>query len=745
MVLSPAKNITAARSFLERNFPAVLHWLRLPGLVSWAGVACGTVLAFQFPFHSCSDFGRNVSLLHRLILPVMVLCASAGIFLRPAFFRFLCFFLFAVPLCLLHRAHQTEVFSFVRENMNAPETVSLIGKVTSAPLPFYENFHFLLRIDSLAGTVSKPLRGVTVNCVCPVEPPQYGKVEVRGVFSPPGPRRNPFEYDAFTAMMAQGIWGNFTAASCTIASAHRSLFEQLSAAFRDVTIAALRKITDFDNRALLQASFLGDTEFLSPFIKDIFRTSGIYHLIAISGLNTAMLAAALYFFLRLFPLGKTATHLICIAALWAYLPFVGFIPSLFRATIMTTCVIAATLFEKKNYALQTLGLAGTFWFIVSPESLFEPGYQLSFAATAGILTLFPVLNHYTPKPGNRFLRSIVLFLFSSFYISLASFLTTAPILLYHFGTVSYFGLLANLVAVGAMTISMWAFFAGLFFQMVLPFLAAVPLWVSERFLDIVVGTGKIAGFFSWSRVAYPVPAPEIILFFALFLIGFVAIRRERMKPYFLICLLVAVLFVPADVLIRHLSRNLEVVRFAIPKTAAAGIKWPDNRVWLVIANPSRPLPWCIEHHVVPWARHTAGNRFDALIVPEHSGIDSVASLPEFAAAHVLTFPNIAQNRVRPRLTEESVNSNDSLLSLYNPCHACTCAISRHALHAFGIGVRIVAPGFDTTLFLYATARRKTAEREDPGAAEETRSALVMTTCGKKIRSYWVVPSDHPAR
>ena len=193
-----------------------------------------------------------------------------------------------------------------------------------------------------------------------------------------------------------------------------------------------------------------------------------------------------------------------------------------------------------------LGLAGTLWFIVSPESLFEPGYQLSFAATAGILTLFPVLNHYTPKPGNRFLRSIVVFLFSSFYISLASFLTTAPILLYHFGTVSYFGLLANLVAVGTMTISMWAFFAGLFFQMVLPFLAAVPLWVSERFMDIVVGTGKIAGLFSWSRVAYPVPAPEIILFFSLFLIGFVAVCRERMKAYLLMSVVAAAVFVPAD-------------------------------------------------------------------------------------------------------------------------------------------------------------------------------------------------------
>ncbi|MGA2506033.1 MAG: ComEC/Rec2 family competence protein [Chitinispirillaceae bacterium] len=742
MVLRTVKKIADAGVFLKDTFPLISHWLRMPGLLSWAGVALGTVLAFHVPFHACAAFGRSSLLLHWLVLPAMALLAGAGIFLRPAFFRFLCFFLFAIPLCLLHRAHQTDVFSFLRETMNAPVPVSFAGKVTSAPLPCYENFHFLLKIDSVADHASKPLRGVTVNCICPAEPLLYGRVVARGVFSPPRPRRNPFEYDEFTAMMAQGIWGTFTAGPCSVASASRSLFERLSAAFRDVTIAALRKIIDFDNRALLQASFLGDTEFLSPFIKDIFRKSGIYHLIAISGLNTAMLAAALYFFLRLFSIGKTARHLICIAALWAYLPFVGFIPSLFRATIMATCVIAATLFEKKNYALHTLGLAGTFWFIVSPESLFEPGYQLSFAATAGILTLFPVLNQFTPKPGNRFLRSIVVFLFSSFYISLASFLTTAPILLYHFGTVSYFGLLANLVAVGTMTISMWAFFAGLFFQMVLPFLAAVPLWVSERFMDIVVGTGKIAGLFSWSRVAYPVPAPEIILFFSLFLIGFVAVCRERMKAYLIVSIVAAAVFAPADFLVRHSLRHLEVVRFAIPKTAVVGIKWPDNRLWLVTANPSRSLPWLIEQHVAPWARHTAGNRFDALFVPEYFCIDSVASLPEFAAARILTFPVIGRYCAHPPLSEEAVNPHDSLLSLYTPCCGCTCAITRHAP---GIGVRIVATGFDTTLFLYASSRRRTGDLENPGADEETRSALVMTTCGKEIRSCSIVPPDHPVR
>jgi competence protein ComEC len=736
MVLPRKKNIAYTAAFLGNTFPGVSHWLRMPGLVSWAGVAVGTILAFKFTFRTSAGLGHQ----QWLLLPAMALLLAAGILLRPALIRFPSFLFFAMLLCLQHRAHQTDVYGFLGESMHPPQQAVLVGKVTSAPLPCHENYHFLLKIDSVCGRASKPLRGLTVNCVCPAAPPQYATVMVRGVFSPPAPRRNPYEYDEFTAMMAQGVWGTFAADACRTLDARRSLPERLSAAFRGVTIAALGNIADFDNRALLQASFLGDTEFLSPFIKNIFRASGIYHLIAISGLNTAILVSALYFFLRLFPLNRMTVHLLCIGALWAYLPFVGMIPSLFRATVMATCVIAAIFFEKKNYTLHTLGLAGTFWFVLSPESLFEPGYQLSFAATAGLLALFPVFSRLTPKPGNRFLRSIVSFLFSSFYVSLASFLATAPVLLYHFGTVSFFGLLANLVAVGAMTAAMWAFFAGLFCQMVLPPLAALPLWASERFLDIVVGTGRTAGLFPWIRTVYPVPPPEMLLLFALFLIGIATVRRELMKPYLLASLIAAALIVPADLLARRPSQRIEAVRFAVPRCSLLGVKWPDSRgcsrVWIIAPDPNRSLPYLIERHAVPWLRHGAGaTRFDALVVPDNFGgsADTLRQKNQWtSSARVLAF----------RRLNDSLQ--DTLLSLYTPCPRCTCAV---VLRQAAIGVRIAAPGFDTTIVFTEhrrSGRRKSVDQEEL-LTEEMQSAVVMTPAVKGIRTYAVVPPDHPVR
>jgi competence protein ComEC len=699
----------------------------MPGLVSWAAVAAGTLLAFGLPFRT------GGALLHWWSLLLAGLFAVFGILLRPPLVRFCSFLLFALLLCLMRRANQEEVFAFARGPADTMKHVSLTGEVTSAPLPAFENFHFLLTIDSTGDASFDALAGKTVNCVSPVEPPLYGRVEVRGAFSPPAPRRNPYEYDEFANMMAQGVWGTFTAEACRTLSEERSLLEKLSASFRGIACDALRKISDYDNRALLQASFLGDTEFLSPFIKDTFRASGLYHLIAISGLNTAMLVSALYFLLRLFPLNRMAVHLVCVAALWAYLPFVGMIPSLFRATVMTTCVIASVFFEKKNYALHTLGLAGTLWFIISPESLFEPGYQLSFAATAGILALHPLFSRLTPRPENRFFRLIVSFLFSSFYISLASFFATAPVLLYHFGTVSFFGLLANLVAVGVMTVAMWAFFAGLLCQMVVPPLAALPLWLSERFMDIVVGTGKMAKLFSWSRITCPLPSSEIILLFALFLIGLAAVNLHHMKTYLLASLAAAAILVPADLLVRRSSQRLEAVRFSVPKCQLFGVRWPDSRIWMFTPDPGSSLPFLLERHAVPWVRHSAGRtRVDALLVPEDfaARADTLFERNDRAAPErLITIPDA------PRSAKVSV------VSLFTPCSRCTCAISRSEAQT---SVRIAAPLFDTTLFFTESAL--TGRRKSPsGTSMEAWSAVVMTAGRKGVRTRVVVPPDHPVR
>lgn len=710
----------------------------MPGFISWAAVSAGCSIAFFLP--QGYSLYRAPPVITDALIAALALFLFAGVFSRKNRVRFTAFLFAAIAACTIHQAHQYRVFSSFGACIQSHGNISLIGKVVSPPLPKYEHFHFLFRIDSVKATsaAAASLEGITIDCTTPFEPPHYGTVAINGRYERPRARRNPYEYDEYTAMMAKGIWGRVAAEECRIVSAKRFRLEQLSCSFRAIAIRTLRKVADYDHRALLQACFLGDTEFLSPYIKDIFRASGIYHLIAISGLNTAMLTAALYFLLRLFPLGRIAPHLICITALWLYLLFVGMIPSLFRATIMATLVIAAFLFERKHYAMQTLGLAGTAWLFMSPESLFHPGYQLSFAATAAILVLFPVLYRSLPHPENRIMRPVTVFIYSSLCISLVSFCATAPVLLYHFGTISWYGIFANLIAVGAMTVSMWAFFFGLLVEMVAPFATTVPLWIGERFLDIVTGTGALAQRIPWSQGSYPVPWIELLVLYALFCIGCAAVRRERITTYLLISLAIIALFVPIDFVVRQLRPSATAVLFDLEKDAAAGIKWPDHRVWVVSTAHHASLRRQIERHILPWVRHCGRNRIDMLLVPENAAKRlslSTSKSQALSGARMVTFAD--KKKETPATDHPSAHAEGTLLLRAAPCRGCAYWIRERPQ---GIDLHIAACGTDTCLYLpFPGTQKKTTA----GPHRERSGAVIYAFKRKRIQTSRSLREDHP--
>ena len=440
-----------------------------------------------------------------------------------------------------------------------------------------------------------------------------------------------------------------------------------------------------------------------------------------------MLIAAFFFFLRLLRLNRTAAHVLCIAALWAYLPFVGMIPSLFRAVIMATAVIAALLFEKKNYGMQRLGLAGTVWLALSPEDLFGAGYQLSFAATAGILLLFPVMQRCFPKPKAALLKKPAAYLFASLALSGITFLASAPVQLYHFGTVSWFGLLANLVAVAAMTLAMWAFLAGLLFQMIVPFAAAIPLWVAERFMDIVTWTAGLARHVPLSNNVYPAPPAECIVLFALLLFGAAAIRADRLRRYLAVAAIIGLTIVPADMFVRHSLQRIEAVRFALPRTDLLGVRWPNGRVWLITPKAGRSLPQLVNSHVTPWLRHSCGNRIDALVLPESDAcrLDSAAAtLPITATATITAI--------------QDSSFDDPPCRFFSPCDGCSCTIAPVTIGRGkeALRVSLTAPGFDTALILATPPRSR---------GNAAQAAVVMRPDANGIDASPVLPPDHPVR
>ena len=190
-------------------------------------------------------------------------------------------------------------------------------------------------------------------------------------------------------------------------------------------------------RGLVVGIVLGDDTGLSDDLKTAFRRSGLYHLLAVSGENVVLLAAGVLSLGVLLGIPRAWSHVGALAAIGAYVLAVGPQASVIRAAVSGCAVSIAWLVGRERDGWHVLLLAGVVLLGWSPYALFDPGFQLSFAAVAAIFVLgrplTRVLEGY-PLPGR--LRAPVA-------IAVACGLVTAPILWVQFGAVPLLGVLAN--------------------------------------------------------------------------------------------------------------------------------------------------------------------------------------------------------------------------------------------------------------------------------------------------------------
>jgi len=213
---------------------------------------------------------------------------------------------------------------------------------------------------------------------------------------------------------------------------------------------------------LLLGLLAGDRSGIPEALRNDFQRSGLVHVLAISGFHVVLLAGMLMVFLKATRLPHKAASIIAIILLAVYVPVTGGSPAVIRAVLMFAVPQLGTLLQRPANTLNSLGVALLCILLHSPTELWNTGFQLSAAATAGIL----VGNAYNP------LRSLPDFLRRSkawnlleslavapTYVTLCATLATAPFLIHHFKTLSPMAWLGNIVVVPAIS---WGMQAGLF-------------------------------------------------------------------------------------------------------------------------------------------------------------------------------------------------------------------------------------------------------------------------------------------
>jgi competence protein ComEC len=201
-----------------------------------------------------------------------------------------------------------------------------------------------------------------------------------------------------------------------------------SVRLRRGAVAAMREALPPVSAALLAGLLLGERTDLPADVDAAFRRAGVYHVLAVSGFNVALVASTVWALLALARAPRRVAALGALAVVGGFAIVVGPQPSVLRATLMAGLVLVALLLEREASVLNGLALAALVILAVRPADLHDPGFQLSFAATAGIVL--------APLPRNRLAAAVA--------VSAAAQLAVLPIGLTHFNQLSTIGVLANL-------------------------------------------------------------------------------------------------------------------------------------------------------------------------------------------------------------------------------------------------------------------------------------------------------------
>lgn len=324
-------------------------------------------------------------------------------------------------------------------------------------------------------------------------------VELTGHVSAP-PALSGFDYRAYLAR--QGIYAQMDYPRLRVVGWERAPWPQgwLRTA-RRAAAEALDRALPHPEAALARGLVLGDRASIPREVYEAFARSGTAHLIAISGFNIS-LTAGLVIGVLSWLLGRRGAALVALVTITGYAAFVGLSPSVARALVMGALVIVSSLAGRPGAPLVSLAVAAALMTAHHPPVLRDPGFQLSFAATAGIL----LLALSWQALGERVLArapatGVLLPVWRAAAVTLAAEVATLPVTVSAFGRMSLVALPANLLvtplfppalvgsgltaAVGALAPPLGAW-------------AGVMTWLP---LHLLIGTARLAGGLPWATIA----------------------------------------------------------------------------------------------------------------------------------------------------------------------------------------------------------------------------------------------------
>ncbi|MGN6202737.1 MAG: ComEC/Rec2 family competence protein [Solirubrobacterales bacterium] len=283
---------------------------------------------------------------------------------------------------------------------------------------------------------------------------------------------------------------------------------------------------------LARGFVLGEDERIDEATKEDFRRSGLSHLLAVSGENVTLLALLAMPVLGLLGIPLRERLLWVLGLIAVYVPVAGAGPSIQRAGVMGAIGVLAVIGGRRASRLYALALAAAVTLAIDPSVAADIGWQLSFAAVLGILLLAtPLRRAIAARLGKGPWRRA---LAEGLAVTVAATLATAPLIAFHFETVSTTTLVANVLAMPAVAPAMWLGMCSAALAQV-PGLPLEPLnWLNALLLAYIAQVASWCAAPDWAELQVRLSGAGLALSYlgtgAVGLLGLYLMRLRLLRP-----------------------------------------------------------------------------------------------------------------------------------------------------------------------------------------------------------------------